>query len=227
MRPLLQLLGLGLVESVVLVQSFVEVALELPDRFVQYFPTHEGLVRLCEYLGKLAHLFGEFGSGEGDRLHSKAQSPSDFPEGGEDVLDQVLLLGGYSGEGEEAREVVGGVVEQLPGVEEGLEVWLVELCVLAGEDGVEVPAGEDGRIGEYLVVAFDVGEVHLLLEQELVQLAVLPAVHVPDQLVQVLPDQSHAHLRRLLPTERIVYVQHGDHKAPVLLRHVLHQVLHL
>jgi hypothetical protein len=57
---------------------------------------------------------------------------------------------------------------------------------MAGEDSVEVPAGENCCIGEHLIIAFDVRETHLLVQQKLVQFGLAGGDGTAGQIVEVL-----------------------------------------
>lgn len=121
-------------------QSLVKIALQFPHRFVQNFPTDKCLIGLHQDLRKSGHVLPHLQSGEFYRLHSKTQASPDFPEGAEDVLNNFLLLGRYLGQLYKLVEIVLGLFEDLPSLEERIELGLRLLRVLAGEDAIQVPA---------------------------------------------------------------------------------------
>lgn len=225
--PSFQLFCLCLVKSIVLVQSFIEIALQFSHSFVQDFPAHVCLLCLCEYLGELLDLLAEFECQKLDRLNAEAQTSFYLPENPKNVLNSLLLLSSDVRQLANLPEVFNRFLKDPSCLEEMVELWLRLLRVLPCEYAIEIPSGKHSGIRQHLIVPFNVRKMHLLLEQKLVQFRIFATVRVSNEIVQILSNKEEAMFWALLEPKSIVDIKDRDDKASVFLRHVLDQMLDL
>ena len=100
--------------------------------------------------------------------------------------------------------------------------------MFSGEDSVKIPSRHDRCVFEYLVVPLQMGEVHFLLEDELVQFGVGLAMRVTDEVIEILLYlRVHFLLGLSLSGEEVIQLQNRNDMASMLITHMLHQVLNL
>lgn len=225
--PSFQLLCLCLVKSIVLVQSFIEIALQFSHSFVQDFPAHVCLLGLCEYLGELLDLLAEFECQKLDRLNAEAQASFYLSEYPKNVLNGLLLLSSDVRQLANLPEVFNRLLKYPSCLEEMVELWLRLLRILPCEYAIKISSGEHSGIRQHLIVPFNVRKMHLLLEQKFIQFRIFATVCVSNEIVQVLSNKKEAMFWALLESKGIVDIKDRDDKASVFLRHVLDQMLDL
>ena len=128
-------------------------------------------------------MLAEFECQELNRLYAETQSSFYLTEDSKNILNGLLLLSGDVSQLANLPEILDRSLQYPSGFKEMVELWLRLLRVLACEYAIEIPSRKHSRIRKHLIVSLNVGEMHLLLEQKLIQFGVFAAVRVSDQIV--------------------------------------------
>lgn len=172
-------------------------------------------------------MLAEFECQKLDRLYAEAQPSFYFSENPKNVLNGLLLLSSDVRQLANLPEVFNRFLKYPSSLEEMVELWLRLLRILPCEYAIEIPSGKHSCIRKHLIVPFNVGKMHFLLEQKFVQFRIFATMRVSNQIVQVLSNKEETMLWALLESKGIVDIKDRDDKASVLLRHVLDQMLNL